>query len=127
VPDELDINMEYIETVTGNPTWQCTFDNGNTEILTVTGLSSGDGDILPHVGELDVDADVLKTFNDGDGPDGFPTANGWVEWLRNGVQVHTVTFNTASHTSSQGLNYTYPDVVAFEVLLVRVHEDGTTP
>lgn len=128
VPAVLSINMEYIETVTGNPAWETTWDNGGTpNVMSVNGASSSNSDTMPHVGELDVDANVLKTFNDGDGPDGFPTATGWVEWLRDGVQEHTATFNTASHTSSQGLNYTYPDVVAFEVLEVVVHEDGTSP
>lgn len=128
VPAELDIEFELIESVTGNPTWQVTFDNvEDTKVLTAIGNAGADSDILDHTGELDVDADVLKTNNDGDGPDGFPTATGWVEWLRNGVQVNTETFDSSSHSSAQGLNYTYPDVKAFEVLKVIVHEDGTSP
>jgi hypothetical protein len=128
VPAILSINMEYIETVTGNPAWQTTWDNGGTpNVMSVNGASSSNSDTMAHVGELDVDADVLKTFNDGDGPDGFPTATGWVEWLRNGVQEHTAVFDSSAHSSTFGLNYTFPDVTAFQVLLVRVHEDGTTP
>lgn len=128
VPPLLLVEMDLIETVTGNPTWQTTFTSTqDTKVLTTVGNGSHDNNFLDHLGEVDVDADVLKTLNDGDGPDGFPTATGWVEWLRDGVQEHTATFDTASHTSSQGLNYTYPDVVAFEILTVVVHEDGTSP
>lgn len=124
---ELAIQMEYIETVTGNPTWQATFDNGDTDILTVIGNGSSDSGVLDHVGVIDVDADVLKTNNDGDGTDGFPTATGYVEWLRNGVQVNTAVFDSSGHSNTFGLNYTYPDVKAWEVLKVIIHEDGSTP
>lgn len=124
---ELDVEMEYIETVTGNPTWQCLFDNGDTDTLLVIGDASNDAGILDHVGVIDVDADVLKIDNDGDGPNGFPTATGWVEWQRNGVQVNTAVFDGSAHSNTFGLNYTYPEVKAWEVLTVIVHEDGTTP
>lgn len=124
---ELDIQMEYIETVTGNPTWQATFDNGDSDVLTVIGNGSSDSGILDHEGTLDVDADVLKTNNDGDGTDGFPTATGYVEWLRNGVQVNTAVFDSSGHSNTFGLNYTYPNVKSWEVLKVIVHEDGSTP
>jgi len=128
VPPALEINLDLIENVTGSPTWQCTFDNTqDSEALTAIGDSGSDISTLDHVGELDVDADVLKTNNDGNGTDGFPTNDGWVEWKRNGVTVNTVAFNSASHTSSQGLNFTYLNVVAFEILKVIVHEDGSTP
>lgn len=129
VEPELQIDMELVESVTGNPTWQTTFNNGSdSDILTTVGNSSSDSGILdPHVGSLSVSANVLKTNNDGNGPDGFPTADGWVEWLRNGIQVNTVTFNTASPSSSQSLNYTYLNVKAWEVLKTIVHEDGTSP
>lgn len=128
VPPELEVRLELVESVTGNPTWQCTYDNTQDSVVsTAVGNGASDTDVIDHVGELDVDANVLKTNNDGNGPDGFPTADGWVEWLRNGVQVNTATFNTASPTSAQGLDYTYPDVKAFEILRVVVHEDGTSP
>ena len=125
----LTVQMELVETVTGNPTWETTFDNSeDTEVLGCTG--NGDTDIetgMNHHGVLDVDADVLKTDNDGFGTPTFPTDTGWVEWLRNGVQVHTDTFTTGSPSGSQGLNFTYLDVKAWETLKVIVHEDGTTP
>lgn len=126
---ELTIQMEYVESVTGNPTWQATFDNGSdSDILTVIGNGASDsGTLTGHVGALSVDADVLKTNNDGDGPDGFPTATGWVEWLRNGVQENTAVFDGSGPSSSFGLNYTYPNVSAIDTLKVIVHEDGTTP
>jgi hypothetical protein len=129
VPPELFIEMQQVETVTGNPTWTCTFDNTlDTETLTTIGDSSSDDNILdPHVGALSVNADVVKTNNDGNGPDGFPVDTGWVEWLKNGVQMNTETFNSSSHSNAQGLNYTYLGVVAFDELLVIVHEDGTSP
>jgi hypothetical protein len=126
VPALLEVRMEYFENVTGNPTWQTTFDNTmDTQILTVVGDSSSDGNSMTHVGSLNVEADVLKTNNDGDGPNGFPTNSGHVDWLRNGVIVNTVTFNGSSHSNAQGLNFTYLNVVAFEILKVIVHEDGT--
>jgi hypothetical protein len=128
VPPELEVRMELVEDVTGSPTWTCLYDNGQDTVLSVTiGNGSSDTDIIDHVGQVDVDANVLKTDNDGNGPNGFPTNNGWVEWLRDGVQEHTETFNGASPSSAQGLNYTYPDVVAFQILRVVVHEDGTSP
>jgi hypothetical protein len=129
VPPELFIEMQQVETVTGNPTWTCTFDNTlDTETLTTIGDSSSDDNILdPNVGALSVNADVVKTNNDGNGPDGFPVDTGWVEWLKNGVQMNTETFNSSSHSNAQGLNYTYLGVVAFDELLVIVHEDGTSP
>ena len=128
VPEELIIQMELVESVTGNPTWETEFDNGDVEVLSCLGNGSSDsGLLIPHVGEVDVDATVDKTDNDGNGTPGFPTATGWVEWLRDGVQEHTDTFNTASPAASQGLTYTFPDVVAFEILKVIVHEDGTSP
>lgn len=128
LPAELDIQMEVIESVTGNPTWQTSWDNTmDTEVQTAIGNGGADADVLDHVGELDVDADVLKTNNDGDGTDGFPTATGWVEWLRNGIQVNTETFDGSAHSSTFGLNFTYVDVKAFETLKVIVHEDGTSP
>jgi len=119
--------MELIENQTGNQTWETTFDNGDTDVLVCLGDGFTDNGILDHVGEIDVEANVLKTSNDGNGPDGFPLVVGWVEWQRNGVQVWTETFNSGSHSSAQGLNYTYPDVVAWETLTVIVHEDGTSP
>jgi hypothetical protein len=128
VTPELVIEMELIEDVTGNPTWQTSWDNTqDTEVQTAIGNSGADADVLAHVGELDVDADVLKTNNDGNGTDGFPTNTGWVEWLRNGVQVNTETFDGSAHSSTFGLNFTYIDVKAFETLKVIVHEDGTSP
>jgi len=129
VPEELIIQMELVESVTGNPTWTCQFDNTlDTETLSVVGNGSSDSGLLvPHVGALSVNADVLKTNNDGNGPDGFPAATGWVEWLKNGVQVNTKTFTSASHSGAQSLNYTFLNVVAFEILKVIVHEDGTSP
>lgn len=129
VDEILDVQMELDETVTGNPTWETTFDNGSDSVvLVVVGDSGTDTDVLdPHVGLLSVDADVVKTNNDGNGPDGFPVVIGWVEWLRNGVQVNTVTFDSASHSSLQGLSYTYTNVKAWEVLKTIVHEDGSTP
>lgn len=123
----LSVEMELQESVMGNPTWQCTFDNGDSVVVIAVGDEATDTDTLDHEGELDVDADVLKTNNDGNGPDGFPVISGWVEWLRNGVQVNTKTFDSSSHSSLQDLNYTYPDVKAWETLKVIVHEDGTNP
>jgi hypothetical protein len=124
----LDIEMELQETVTGNPTWETTFDNGSdSEVLSCVGDNTTQSNTLTHVGSINVDADVVKTDNDGNGPDGFPVDDGWVEWLRNGVQVHTETFDTASHSSLQGLSYTYLNVKAWETLKTIVHEDGTTP
>lgn len=128
LPPELEVRLELIEDVTGSPTWQCTYDNTQDSVIsTAIGNGSSDTDDIGHVGELDVSANVLKTDNDGFGPDGFPTDSGWVEWLRNGVQVHTKTFNGASNSSAQDLNFTYLDVVAFEILRVVIHEDGTSP
>lgn len=128
VVPELVIEFELFESETGNPTWQCTFDNTqDTDVQTAIGNFGADSGVLDHVGSLNVEADVVKTNNDGNGPDGFPAIEGWVEWLRNGIQVNTETFNTASPSSSQGLTYTYPAVSAFEVLQVIVHEDGTSP
>lgn len=127
VAPDLEINLQLIEDVTGFPTWQCTFDNAqDTDVLETVGNTTDAGS-LTHVGSVSVDANVLKTANDGNGTDGFPAAIGWVEWLRDGVQEHTVTFNSSSHSSLQGLDYTYPNVVAFQVLNVIIHEDGTTP
>lgn len=126
--DELSVEMELVENITGNPVWQTTFDNGTeSDVLVCPGNGFSDNGVLDHVGELDVDANVLKTSNDGNGPDGFPVVIGWVEWLRNGVQVNTVTFNSSSHSNAQGLDFTFVDVVAWEILKVIVHEDGTTP
>jgi len=128
VPEELIIQMQLVETVTGNPTWETEYDNGDVEVLSCLGNGSSDSGLLvPHVGEVDVIATVDKTDNDGFGTPGFPTDTGWVEWLRDGVQEHTDTFTTASPAAAQGLTYTFPDVVAFEILKVIVHEDGTSP
>lgn len=126
---ELSLQMDLIETVTGNPTWECLFDNGaDTDTLSTLGNGSSDtGTLNPHVGALSVDASVLKTDNDGFGTPTFPTANGWVEWLRNGVQEHTETFTTGSPSGAQGLDYTFPNVSAIDILKVIVHEDGTSP
>lgn len=129
VDEILSLQMELTEDQTGNPTWQTTFDNGSdSAVLVTTGSGGTDTDTLdPHVGSLNVDADVVKTNNDGNGTDGFPTTTGWVEWLRNGTQVNTETFDSSSHSSLQGLNYTYLNVKAWEILKVFVHEDGTSP
>jgi hypothetical protein len=128
VPPDLFIEMQLVENVTGNPTWTCEFDNTqDVQTLSVLGNFSSDSNTLGHVGEEDVATVVDKTNNDGNGPDGIPTATGWVEWLRNGVQVNTVTFDSSGPANGQGLNYTYLGVVAFEELLVIVHEDGTSP
>lgn len=125
---ELDIQMELIEDVTGNPTWETDFDNTeDTDTLVTIGNGSSDSGILDHHGMRDVDANVLKTDNDGFGTTGFPTATGYVEWLRNNVQVNTAVFDSSGHSSSFGLNFTYLDVKAWEVLKVIVHEDGSTP
>lgn len=126
---ELTIQMELIEGVTGNPTWTAFFDNGtDSDTLQTIGNGSSDADILTgHVGALDVDANVLKTNNDGNGIDGFPTDTGWVEWLRNGIQENTATFDGSAHSNTFGLNYTFPDVSAIDILKVIVHEDGTSP
>ena len=126
---ELTIQMELIEDQTGNPTWQTTFDNGpSSDILTTIGNGSSDsGTLTSHIGALSVDANVLKTNNDGNGTDGFPTDTGWVEWLRNGVQEHTEVFDSSGHSSTFNLNYTFPTVSAIDTLKVIVHEDGTTP
>lgn len=126
---ELTIQMELIEDQTGNPTWEAAFNNGSdTDTLTTIGNGSSDsGTLSPHVGALSVDANVLKTNNDGNGTDGFPTATGWVEWLRNGVQEHTEVFDSSGHSSTFNLNYTFPNVSAIDTLKVIVHEDGTTP
>ena len=116
------------ESVAGNPTWECDFDNTEAiDTLVTIGDGSSDSGILDHHGVLDVIANVLKTDNDGNGTTGFPTATGYVEWLRNGVRVNTATFDSSGHSNSFGLNYTYLDVKAWEVLLVKVFEDGTTP
>lgn len=125
----LTVQMELIESVTGNPTWETTYDNGaDVDVRSCNGNgASNSGTLNPHVGSLDVDADVLKTANDGNGPTGFPVDTGYVEWLRNGVQVNTVTFDGSTGSSAQGLNYTYLNVKAWEVLKVIVHEDGSTP
>jgi len=125
----LAIQMELIENVVGNPTWITDYDNTlDTDTRTCTGNGANNSSTLnPHTGALSVNADVLKTFNDGNGPDGFPVAAGYVEWLRNGVQVNTATFDGSSHSSAQGLNYTYLNVVAWEVLKVIVREDGSSP
>lgn len=128
VPPELDVELELDENVTGNPTWEAQFDNSEDPVLlSVTGDGAVDTDTLDHTVDQDVQCDVEKTFNDGNGPDGFPVDIGWVEFLRNGTQVSTVTFDTASHSSLQGLSFTYLDVKAWETLKVIVHEDGTTP
>lgn len=128
VPAELIIQMQLVESVTGNPTWETEFDNGDIDTLSCLGNGSSDSGLLvPHSGEIDVVATVDKTDNDGFGTPGFPTATGWVEWLRDGVQEHTDTFNTSTPAAAQGLTYTFPDVVAFEILKVVVHEDGTSP
>lgn len=124
---ELEVQMELEENVAGNPTWQCTFNNGESVLVMVVGDESSDSDILEHEGKKNVATTVLKTNNDGNGTDGFPTATGYVEWLRNGVRVNTKTFDSSSHTSSQDLTYTYPDVKAWEILKVMVFEDGTIP
>jgi hypothetical protein len=128
VPPELEVRLELIEGTTGSPTWQCTYNNTQDSVVsTAIGNGASDTDVIDHVGSLNVTANVLKTNNDGFGPDGFPTMDGWVEWLRNGVQVNTETFNSASPSSSQGLDFTYTAVSAFEILRVVVHEDGTSP
>lgn len=125
---ELDIEMELIEDQTGNPTWEAAFDNTeDSETLICIGGGGSDSAILDHHGVLDVDANVLKTNNDGNGPDGFPVITGYVEWLRNGVQVNTATFDSSGHSNTWGLNYTYLDVKAWEVLKVIVYEDGSIP
>lgn len=128
LPPILDLAFSLIETVTGNPTWQVIFTSTeDTDTLTAIGTGASDSGTLDHNGMKDVDADVLKTNNDGFGTDGFPTATGWVEWLRNGVQVNTAVFDSSGPSSSFGLNFTYVDVKAWEDLEVIVHEDGTTP
>ena len=125
---ELDIDFDLTESVTGNPTWECDFDNSeDTDTLTAIGNGASDTGVLDHHGVLNVQADVLKTNNDGNGTDGFPTATGYVEWLRNGVRVNTEVFDSSGHSSTFGLNFTYVDVKAWEVLRVRVFEDGSTP
>ncbi len=125
---ELDIQFSLVENVTGNPTWECTFTSTeDNDILTAIGNGASDSGILDHHGMLDVDADVLKTDNDGFGTPTFPTATGYVEWLRNGVRVNTAVFDGSGPSSSFGLNFTYLNVKAWEVLLVKVFEDGSTP
>jgi len=128
VPPELAVELELDENVTGNPTWEATFDNSEDPVLlSVTGNGATDTDISDHTTDQDVQCDVEKTFNDGNGPDGFPVDIGWVEFLRNGTQVNTVTFDSGSHSSLQGLSFNYLDVKAWEELKVIVHEDGSTP
>lgn len=120
------LEMELAETVTGNPTWECTFDNGpDTEVLTVIGDNSTDDNYMDHA--TSVDANVLKTDNDGFGTPTFPTATGYVEWLKNGVRVNTAIFDSSGPSSSFGLNYTFTSVVVGDTLTVKVFEDGSTP
>lgn len=121
------IRMELIENIAGNPTWQTTFDNGtDTEVLSTTGNGSVQIDTIPDA-STSVSANVLKTNNDGNGPDGFPIVFGWVEWLKNGVQVHTATFDSSMHSSLWGLNYTFTGCAPGDTLKVVVRENGTTP
>lgn len=127
VPPENDIEMQLFEDITGNPTWQTTFDNGvdTPSALTVLGnLSFNDGTMNSGAS---IDADVLKTNNDGFGTTGFPMNTGYVEWMLNGVRVNTKTFNTASSSAAQVLNYTYTGIVYGDTLRVNVFEDGSTP
>jgi hypothetical protein len=120
------LRMELFENVTGNPTWQTTFNNGvDSEVLICLGDFSSGSSSLDVASNIS--ANVLKTNNNGNGPDGFPAATGWVQWLKNGVQVNTATFNSSMPTTSWGLNYTYTGVMAGDVLKVVVRENGTTP
>jgi hypothetical protein len=115
------LRMELFENVSGNPTWQTTFDNGtDTEIISCLGdFSSGSSNIDVNA---TVSANVAKTL-----PNPFPQAVGWVQWLKNGAQVHTATFNSSMPTTSWGLNYTYTGLVAGDQIKVVVRENGTTP
>lgn len=118
--------MELFENVSGNPTWQTTFDNGtDTVILSVVGDFSSDTQNIDV--NSSISANVLKTDNNGNGPNGFPVVTGWVQWLKNGVQVHTATFNSSMPSSSWGLNYTFTGLVAGDSIKVIVRENGTTP
>jgi len=120
------LRMELVESVTGNPTWQTTFDNGpDTVLLTCIGNLYTDNDSIDIASSIS--ANVLKTNNDGNGPNGFPVITGWVEWLKNGVRVHTATFNSSMHSSGWGLNYTFTGLVSGDTLKVIVRENGTTP
>lgn len=117
------LDMELFENVTGNPTWQCVFDNlTTTQILSVVGNLSGDVNQIPI--NSTIETDVTKTNNDGNGIDGFTTNFGWVEWLRNGVQEHTETFSNGENST---YSYTYTGLVVGDTIKVIVHEDGTTP
>lgn len=123
---EYTIRLELIENIAGNPTWQCTFSNGtDTEILSCVGDGSVQIDSISD-SSSSVSANVLKTNNNGNGPDGFPIVDGWVQWLKNGVQVHTATFNSAMHSSLWGLNYTFTGCVPGDTLKVVVRENGTS-
>lgn len=121
------VELELQENVAGNPTWQCTFNNGDTEVIMVVGDEASDDGTLDHEGKLNVATTVVKTNNDGNGPDGFPVTTGYVEWLRNGTRVNTKQFDSSSSSAAQDLTYTYPDVKAWEQLKVIVFEDGSTP
>lgn len=119
----INLSMQLTENVTGNPTWQTTFDNVvDNKVLSCLGNFSQDNNTLDD--GTPVDADVIKTNNDGNGPDGFTTNSGWVEWLRNGVQEHTEAFANGVNLT---YSYTYVGVAVGDELLVIVHEDGTSP
>ncbi len=116
------LQMELEETLTENPTWEADFDG---TILSVTGDEAADSDTIAF--DSSITADVVKTDNDGNGTDGFPVNSGYVEWMKNGSRVHTATFNSSSHSSLQGLTYTYTGLVVTDTIKVFVFEDNTTP
>lgn len=100
------IRLALTESITGNPTWRATTYNGTvTHTQDVIGDFSVSNTTMPLADYMQTT--VVKINNNGNGPTGFPVVPGYVEWMLNGVRVFTKTFNTANHSSIQGLNYTF--------------------
>lgn len=100
------LRLQLVESVTGNPTWKSTSNNGTSTIVqNVIGNGSSNTTNIPTADYVSIQ--VVKVDNNGNGPNGFPVITGYVEWMLNGVRRFTKTFNSANHSSLQGLNYTF--------------------
>lgn len=116
------LRVDLTESLPGNPTWRGTF---NTKALNVIGNGAVTNDSIPVVTSVTVT--VVKTANDGYGPNGFPGIAGHVSFSKNGVEVADIAFNTSLPSSSQGLTHTFTGLVSGDSLRVQIFENGSTP
>lgn len=122
IPFTVLLKFSLIFTDGGSPEWQGTFD---ATLLYAIGNGSFTEDSIPYVSSIATH--VYKLNNDGNGTDGWPVLNGWVEWLVNGVQVYADSFNNSEPSEDQNLDFTFTGLNIGDLAEIIVHEDGTSP